>query len=358
MSLDELRKRIDGIDVQIVRLINERAEIAHKIGELKAESSDSVYKPHREEAVYEHAIKANDGPIRDESVRAVFREIMSGCIALEKALKVAYLGPPGTFTHWAARSKFGDSVNYEPSKSLEEVFAEVERGRADYGVVPVENSTEGGIRDTLARFLESPLKVCAEIVIQIHHSLMANCNLQEIKTVYSKGTVFGQTRGWLREHLPDADLADVPSTSKAAELASHQDHAAAIGHKQLTAAYGLELLFENIEDTPDNVTRFFVIGNHMSGPTGDDKTAVLCSVRDKVGALHSLLTPFKEFGINMTKIESFPARGLKWQYYFFIDFIGHPENEDVQQAMEAMKQECTEFIVLGAFPQQADGETD
>jgi len=216
--------------------------------------------------------------------------------------------------------------------------------------VPVENSTEGGIRETLARFLDSPLKVCAEIVFEIHHSLLANCKLAEIARVYSKGTVFGQTRRWLREHLPGAELIDVASTSRAAELAASEEGAAAIGHAQLAAVHGLKLLFENIEDTAHNVTRFFVLGDHVSGPTGDDKTALLCSVKDKVGALHDLLAAFKGHGINMTKIESFPSPSAAWQYYFFIDFVGHPEEERTRDAMEAMREECESFRVLGAFP--------
>jgi len=350
MGLEELRKRIDELDRKLVELINERARIAHQIGELKAESRDSVYKPQREQAVYRNAAGANEGPLSDESVRAVFREIMSGCIALEKPLKIAYLGPVGTFSHWAARSKFGDSVTYEPTNSLGEVFEEVERGRADYGVVPVENSTEGGIRETLARFVESPLKACAEIVFEIHHSLLANCKLDEIGKVYSKGTVFGQTRHWLRERLPRAELIEVGSTSHAAEQAAAEKGAAAIGHVGLSAVYELRVLFENIEDTAHNVTRFFVLGTHMSGPTGEDKTALLCSVKDRVGALHDLLAAFRDHGINMTKIESFPSPSAAWQYYFFIDFAGHPDDETVRGALGAMREQCEEFRILGAFP--------
>jgi len=350
MNLDELRRRIDELDEQIVRLINERARIARQIGQLKARGGESVYRPQREQAVYANAIRANKGPLSNEAFRAIFREIMSGCIAMEKPLKIAYLGPPGTFTHWAARSKFGESVAYVPVGSLAEVFEEVERRRADYGVVPVENSTEGGIRETLARFLSTPLKVCAEILYEVHHALLANCALDEVRKVYSKGTVFGQTRRWLRERLPGAELVEVASTSRAAELAACEPAAAAIGHAELAPAHGLSVLFENIEDCPHNVTRFFVLGHHMSRPTGDDKTALLCSVRDKVGALHDLLGAFKEHGINMTKIESFPSPTVAWQYYFFIDFLGHPEQDSARAALEQMQKECVEFRILGAFP--------
>jgi chorismate mutase/prephenate dehydratase len=354
MSLDELRKRIDEIDGRIVRLINERAKLVHQIGQLKAETNESVYKPQREQAVYDNAVRVNEGPLSGEAVKGIFREIMSGCMALEKPLKIAYLGPPGTFTHWAARSKFGDSVTHEPVNTLDEVFQEVERRRADYGVVPVENSTEGGIRETLARFLDSPLKVCAEIVYEIHLSLLANCPLEEIRKVYSKGTVFGQTRRWIRSRLPGAELVEVGSTSRAAELAAAEAGAAAIGHAELAVTYGLDVLFDHIEDCVHNVTRFFVLGDHISDPTGDDKTAILCSVKDKVGALHDLLVTFKVYGINMTRIESFPSPTTAWRYYFFIDFLGHPADEKVRLALEEMRKECEEFRILGAFPRCRD----
>ena len=350
MSLEELRKQVDELDARIVQLINQRAKIVRQIGRLKAGGNESVYTPHREQAVYANVTGANAGPVSDEAMRAVFREIMSGCIALEKPLKIAYLGPPGTFTHWAARSKFGDSVQYVPAASLEEIFEEVERKRADYGVVPIENSTEGGIRETLARFIDSPLQVCAEIVLEIHHSLLANCVLDEVRKVYSKGTVFGQVRRWLRTHLPRAETVEVSSTSRAAELAAGEPGAAAIGHAELAAAYGLNVLFDHIEDYAHNVTRFFVLGDHVSDATGDDKTAILCSVKDKVGALHDLLAAFKDHGINMTKIESFPSPTTAWQYYFFIDLQGHPDDDGTRKALDAMRQECESFKILGAFP--------
>lgn len=354
MSLDDLRKQIDDIDVQIVELINERAKVAHKIGNVKNEDGDSIYKPHREQAVLDHAKEASCGPLPDESIQAVFREIMSACIALEKPIKVAYLGPKGTFTHWAARSQFGDSIIYESASSLADVFEEVERSRADYGVVPVENSTEGAIRETLALLLDSSLKICAEIVFEINHALMANCDLDEINTLYSKETVFGQTRQWLRKHLPDARQVDVASTGRAAELAGQEDNAAAIGHAGLAGAYGLDVLFDRIQDRANNETRFFVLGEHMSDATGDDKTAILCSVKDHVGALHDMLHPFKEHRINMTKIESFPSQGGGWKYHFFIDFLGHPEEQETRVALEQMGEHCDRVKILGAFPRRAE----
>ncbi len=350
MGLDELRKTIDELDAEIVRLINERARVARQVGELKSESHSDVYVPSRERAVYDHVAELNQGPLSDDVMMAVYREIISGCLTLEKPVTVAYLGPEGTFTHGAARQNFGDSVHYLPAATIDEVFGEVEKRRADYGVVPVENSTGGGIHETLTRFLSSPLKVCAEIAYEIHHALMARCDPEAVERVYSRGQVFAQTRRWLQTHMPDCELHEVASTSVAARMAAEEEGAAAIGSASLAAVHGLNVLFEHIEDYSHNMTRFFVLGKHASQPTGDDKTALLCSVRDKVGALHDLLAPFKEHGINMTKIESFPSPEAAWQYYFFIDFLGHPEDAKTRRALEQMQEECVSFKVLGAFP--------
>ena len=354
MCLEKLRESIDKLDESLVKLINERALIVRQIGRLKAEGSTNVYAPAREKAVYDHAASANKGPISDKALTAVFREIMSGCIALEKPLRIAYLGPEGTFTHWAALSKFGDCVAYVPCGSMDEVFTEAERKRVDYGVVPVENSSEGGIRETLSRFLESAVRVCAEITLDIHHALLAKGPIGEITKVYSKGTVFAQTRGWLKSNLPGVDLVDVASTGRGAELAAREPGAAAIGHASLAAAYGLNVLADNIEDLAHNVTRFFVLGDHTSEPTGNDKTTILCSVKDKPGALYDLLKPFKDRDVNMTFIESFPSPRVAWQYYFFIDLTGHPEDEGTRLALEKMRQECETFRVLGAYPRCAE----
>lgn len=350
MELDDLRKRVDELDAQIVRLINERARIAREIGKLKARGNVAVYVPARAEAIYNNIEALNEGPLPDECLKAVYREIMSGCLALEKPIKVAYLGPEGTFTHRAARTNFGDSVQYTPAAAIDEVFSEVERGRAGYGVVPVENSTGGGIHETLTRFLDSPLKVCAEIILDIHHALMARCPAPEVKRIYSRGQVFGQARRWLQTHMPGVELIEVSSTSAAARKAADEEGVAAIANASLAPIHGLEVLADHIEDYSHNVTRFFVLATHTSQPTGDDKTAVLCSVKDKVGTLHDLLGPFKEHGINMTKIESFPSPTAAWQYYFFIDFLGHPEQEEIRLALEEMQAECLSFKVLGAFP--------
>ncbi len=350
MDLDELRKKIDELDGRIVRLINERADVARQIGRLKAGKDGRVYIPSRHEEVLRRVAELSEGPLPADCLQAVYREIMSGCLALEKPVKVAYLGPEGTFTHSAARANFGESVHYVAASTIDGVFGEVERGRAEYGVVPVENSTGGGIHETLTRFLDSPLKVCAEIVHDIHHALMAACAPEQIERIYSRGQVFGQTRRWLQTHMPGQELVEVQSTSTAAAEAAQDPAGAAIGNASLASAHGLDVLFEHIEDYSHNVTRFFVLADHSSEPSGDDKTALLCSVRDKVGALHDLLTPFKEYAINMTKIESFPSPTAAWQYYFFIDFLGHPEEENTHLALEQMRAECLSFKVLGAFP--------
>ncbi len=350
MELPELRKNVDELDARIVRLINERARLACEIGKLKEQGNEALYVPARQQAVYKNISAFNEGPLPDSCLTAVYREIMSGCLGLEKPLKVAYLGPEGTFTHAASRANFGDSVQYAPVATMDEVFDEVERGRVDYGVVPVENSTGGGIHETLTRFLDSPLKVCAEIVVEIHHALMAKCPPEEVRKVYSRAEVLGQTRRWLQEHMPGVEVQDTSSTSIAAERAVAEPGAAAIGNASLAQIHGLRVLHDRIEDYAHNVTRFFVLGTHMSHPTGDDKTAVLCSARDKVGALHDLLAPIKEHGINMTKIESFPSPSAPWQYYFFIDFLGHPEQEEIRKALDEMEAECLSFKVLGAFP--------
>jgi len=355
-ELDELRRKLDSIDVELVRLLGERAAVALRIGKLKERSGAPVYAPARHEEVYRHVASLNRGPLPEAALRAIYREIMSACLALERELSVVYLGPEGTFSHDAALSHFGRSVRFVPAPTIDDVFGEVERGRADYGVVPVENSTGGGIHETLTRFLDSPLKVCAEIVLQIHHALMARCSLEELERVYSRAEVFGQTRRWLQRHLPSVELLPVSSTSAAAERAAAEERAGAVGNAGLAPVHGLKVLFDRIEDYSHNVTRFFVLGTQTGRPSGDDKTAVLCSVKDKVGALHDLLAPFKKHRINMTKIESFPSPTEAWQYYFFIDFLGHPDQERTARALREMEAECTSFKVLGAFPRCA-GQT-
>lgn len=349
-QLEELRSKIDDLDHRIVELLNARAKVVIEIGKIKHANNEPIYVPSREKVVLKRVCDYNAGPLANACIEAVYRELISGSRALEKPLAVCFLGPKGTFSEAAAISKFGKSAEYVPAGTLSDIFDIVERGQADYGVVPVENSTQGGITETLGRFLDTPLKVCGEIVVRVRLSLLGRCKLSEVKRVYSKGVALGQCRQWLQKNLPHAELIETASTSLAAEHAVKEDGAAAVGRAELVTEYPIKNIRESIEDFPNNFTRFFVIGNHISDPTGCDKTALLCSVKDKSGALHDLLTPFKQNAINITKIESFPSPKAAFQYFFFIDFEGHVQDEKVSQALAEAEKECGQFRVLGAFP--------
>jgi chorismate mutase/prephenate dehydratase len=349
-GLSELRQEIDAMDAEIVKLINQRARIAMEIGAVKHASGAPIYSPAREKQVARRVREANKGPLPDECIEAVYREIISGCLALEKPVTVCYLGPKGTFSELAALKRFGHSAEYVMAGTLGEIFENVERGRSEYGVVPVENSTEGGIHETLGCFLTSRLKVCAEITLAVRLCLLGRCAVKDVKRVYSKGAALGQCREWLATNLAEAELREASSTAKAAEHAQVEEGSAAVGRSELAGEYGLQVLAESIEDYPHNYTRFFVISTHTSRPSGEDKTSILCSVKDKVGALHDLLRPFKEAGINITRIESFPSPTTAFQYYFFIDFEGHLEDAKVAALLEEVRAECATLRILGAFP--------
>ncbi len=350
MILTKLRKKIDTLDEKILALLNERASITVEIGKNKIKNSKSPYVPNREKEIYDHVLNANKGPLPNFIVSAIYREIMSGSLALEKSIKVAYLGPPATFTHLAALKKFGASLNYYPCNSITEIFTEVERGRAEYGVVPIENSIEGAINHTLDMFIESDLIICSEISLEISHNLMARCPMNRVKKVYSKFEVFGQCRMWLESNLPKAELIDVSSTTKAAEIATKERNSAAIASTLASACYGLKILAESIEDSAHNITRFLVIGKVQSAPTKKDKTSIMFSIKDKVGALHDMLIPFKRNGINLTKIESRPSKKKAWEYYFFVDLQGHAENPKVKKALAQLKSQSAIFKILGSYP--------
>jgi len=350
MTLSELRAKIDELDKKIVGLLNERARLVQEIGKVKAREGKPVYAPNREQEVYNKVAANNPGPLSNDCLRAVYRELMSGSFALEKPLKVAYLGPEGTFTHVAARERFGSGVTYVPAKGIDAVFSDVATGRADYGVVPIENSTEGGINDTLEMFIESDLRVCAEIILRIRHTLLANCRLEDVRRVCSKSQALGQCRRWLGEHLPNAELKEVASTSEAARMATCEPGTAAIAYAGAADLYGLKILAQSIEDSPNNFTRFFVLSKTFGDHSGHDKTSIMCSIKDEVGALYGILLPFKHHGINLTKIESFPSKQKPWTYWFFIDFEGHCADKPVTQALEEVKTKCSEMKVLGSFP--------
>ncbi|HEV8607786.1 MAG TPA: prephenate dehydratase [Tepidisphaeraceae bacterium] len=353
-SLEDLRRQIDALDDQIVPLLNARARIVVEIGKLKQQSGVPIYAPDREKAVLEKVRNLNKGPLSDRCLEAVYRELMSGSFALEKPLRIGFLGPEGTFSHAAAVRKFGSSVEYVPMAEIVSVFEEVVRGHIDYGLVPVENSIGGGVIDTLDAFLHSSAKICAEVLITIHHNLLAKEPWEQIKTIYSKPEVFSQCRNWLAATAKGRDIQPAPSTSKAAEIASEQPGVAAIGSTIAGEKYGLHVLFENIEDNPDNVTRFFVIGREPARRSGQDKTAIMFTTAHKPGALAEVLDVFKENGINLTDIEKRPSKKVNWEYYFFIDAQGHSDDPAMKTAIDAAKQHCLQLTVLGSYPRATE----
>jgi chorismate mutase/prephenate dehydratase len=354
MSLEDLRKRIDKIDHQLVQLINERAQIVIEIGKLKNKIDKPIYAPEREKEVLAKVTQANKGPLPNKCLVAIWRELMSGSFMLEKPLRIGYLGPGGSFSHTAAMLKFGQSVEYEPLADIKSIFDEVSKGHCDLGVVPVENTTGGGVIETLDAFIDSNVKVCAEVLMAIHHNLLANCPLPEIEKIYSKPEVFAQCRNWLSATFKDAQTIPVASTAKAAQMAAAEPGASAIGSKIAAELYGLKIVCENIEDTANNITRFFVVASEDSRPTGEDKTAILFSTAHKAGALADVLDIFKQYNINLTNIESRPSKKRQWEYYFFMDFIGHRMDEQVQKALEEARKHCLQLSILGSFPRATE----
>ena len=353
MSLDELRKQIDEIDAKLVALMNERARCAVRIGQLKRDAGrESVYSPEREREILERIVAASDGPLPDAALIAIWKELMSGSLSLEKPLKVAYLGPEGSFSHLAALEKFGRSVQLVAVRDIAAVFDQVARATADYGIVPVENTTGGAIRDTMECFLDvpGPVKVCAEMALPVHQNLLSRSAIEKVKKVYSKPQVFDQCRGWLARNLAQADLVAVGSTAEAALLASRVDGTAAIASSMAAELYGLNVLNPAIEDNPQNQTRFLVLGRESAEPTGRDKTCLLFSVPDRAGALVEILDVFRLHDINMTKIESHPSPTKSWEYYFFVDIEGHAKDEGVAKALGEARSHARMLEVLGSFP--------
>mgnify|MGYP006300026199 CR=1 FL=1 len=355
MTLDELRDRIDTLDGEILERLNERARCAQGIGQLKQNSDAPFYVPEREKAVFDKLAARNAGPLSNEAVHAIYREIISAVRALEKPISVAFLGPRDTFSHMAAMRVFGASADYHPLPSFTDIFTEVERARIDYGVVPVESSTGGAVSDALDLFILSNLKIVNEVMIHIRQNLLANCPIEEIERVYSKDNALLQCRNWLRANLPHAQLLEAPSTSEAASLATKENGAAAIASRLAAQTYNLNMVAEGIEDLPHNFTRFFVVGRQMVKKTGDDKTSVIIAARDKPGALHRLLVPFAEHGINLTRIESRPSQQRAWEYVFFIDMLGHVDDAPIKAALNDIGDEAKTLKVLGSFP-RADVE--
>jgi chorismate mutase/prephenate dehydratase len=353
-DLEALRKQIDAVDEQLVQLLNDRAKVVIEIGKVKQKDNTPIYMPDREKAVLEKVARLNKGPLPDSCLRAVYRELMSGSFALERPLRIGFLGPLGTFSHQASILKFGSSVDYVPLADINSVFQEVVRGHIDYGLVPVENSLHGGVIDTLDAFLESSARICAEVLVTIHHQLLASEPWDKITRICSKPEVFAQCRKFLEATAKGRDVQPVASTSKAAELASQEPGTAAIASSIAGTMYGLNTLFERIEDNPDNTTRFWVVSREAAKKTGDDKTALLFTTSHKPGALAEVLDVFKTAGINLTDIEKRPSRKVNWEYYFFIDTQGHADDEKMQKAIAEARQHCLQLTVLGSYPRAVE----
>ncbi len=351
VKIKKLRKAIDELDEKLVTTLNKRTELAIKIGEIKDRFKKSVYSPEREQEIYNKLKKLNKGPLNDKILAAVYREIMSGTIMLQRPMKVAYLGPEATFTHLASQKKFGAQVEYVSMQTITDVFNEVERGSSDFGVVPVENSIEGAISHTLDMFVDSDLKICSEISLSIEHNLLCNCKLRDIKKVYSKSQVFGQCRLWLETNLPGRHLMEISSTTKAAEICAREKNSAAIASSLAAQIYKVKLKVKSIEDSSHNVTRFLVIGKKEAGYTGRDKTSILFSIKDRVGALHEMLLVFKKAKINLTKIESRPSKKKAWDYYFFVDMQGHIKEPRLKKALNNLEKKCHFIKIVGSYPQ-------
>ncbi len=350
-KLSDLRKEIDKLDERIVELICKRGKVGCSIGENKKKKKQPVYSPEREREVYERVVKNNKGPFSDSMIKGIYREVMSACIALEQPITIAYMGPESTFTHQASLKKFGISVGYLECPGISDVFSEVERGNADYGVVPIENSTEGAINHTLDMFVDSSLVICSEIYFPIKHSLLfKGKSLSSVKNIYSNPYVFGQCRVWLEKNVPLAKLVDVVSTIRAAEVASKQTGSACIASELAAKKYKLNVLARSIEDSSKNVTRFLVIGKQLPGVSGADKTSIMFSVKDRPGILHDMLNSFKKYNINLTKIESRPSKKKMWKYYFFVDLDGHIGNLKVKKVLKDLEKRCYFLKILGSYP--------
>lgn len=352
-KLKEIRQRIDRIDQQLQLLIVERAEAAQEVAHIKLREDPQTefYRPEREAEVLRRVKSRDTGPLDEEEVARLFREIMSVCLALEQPLKVAFLGPEGTFTQTAALKHFGHAVHTRSMASIPDIFREVEAGACHHGVVPVENSTEGVVSHTLDTFLNSPLRICGEVTLRInHHLLSREGGMGAIRKVYSHSQSLAQCRGWLDLQLPSAERISVASNAEAARLASEEAGAAAIAGEAAAEIYRLAHLASNIEDEPGNTTRFLVIGKKDALPSGDDKTSLMFSTLNRAGGLHTMLSPFAKHGISMTRIESRPSRRGQWDYVFFVDVDGHREDENLHQALAELEQVASQFKVLGSYP--------
>lgn len=351
-DLDKLRQRIDELDQQIQSLINERASCAQQVGKVKHREQDPVfYRPEREALVLRAVRERNKGPLSDATMARLFREIMSACLALERPLRVAYLGPAGTYTQAAALKHFGDGVEFAPLATIAEVFREVEADGADYGVVPVENSTEGAINHTLDMFLRSPLSISGDVELPIHHQLLSKqSDRSKIKKIIAHQQSLAQCREWLDANTPHAERIAVSSNAEAARIAADDPHAAAIASDAVAGLYDLEVLAKNIEDDPNNTTRFLTVGKQAVARTGQDKTSLMLSAHNQSGALYRLLEPLARHGVSMTRIESRPSRLTKWDYVFFVDIEGHTSDENISAVLKELEENSVQIKVLGSYP--------
>jgi len=347
-------KQIDQIDEQLLRLLSDRAGIVQEIGKAKKTEGAAFYVPSREEKILAKLSEKNQGPLPNKSIQTIYKEIISACRSLEYPIKVAYLGPAGTFHHIACIKKFGASAEFIPLKSVEDVFASVEKQNADYGVVAIENSTAGVVGSTLDMFVNSQLKIYSETSLEIRHHLLANCSLEKIKKVYTHPQALAQCRTWLEDNLPNAILIECQSTANGAELAAKEDGVAAIGSELLADMHNLKIVAKGIQDVAGNKTRFIVLGTHYSPKSGNDKTSILLFIKNQPGALFDCIVPFKNHNVNMTTIQSRPTKQEAWRYMFYIDFVGHQEDEPVKDMLEEIEKECLYLKVLGSYPIERD----
>jgi chorismate mutase/prephenate dehydratase len=351
-----LRTKIDRVDQELVRLINDRAKLALEIGKLKNSSGISAYAPAREDEVLNRVLALSKGPLADRCVRAVFREVISGSRALEKELRVAFLGPAYSYSHLAALHRFGQSVELVPVSTIAAVFEEINRRHADFGLVPIENSTDGRVADTLDMFARMPARICGEVQLRIHHNLLGKCPRGEVEEVYSKPQALSQCRNWLAKHLPGARMIEVTSTTTAAQLAQDKLGAAAIASLQAGVHYGLDVLAADIEDNKSNITRFAVIGDETGPRTGNDKCALMFEIPHRAGALADAMNVFKRSRLNLTWIESFPIARPEGGYMFFVALEGHEDDTRVRKAIAALEKKAVRLDVLGSYANMAPVE--
>jgi chorismate mutase/prephenate dehydratase len=350
MTIPEHRQAIDKLDAQLVKLLNERTKHVLEIGAIKLKHGEEIYAPHREDQVLRRIARRNKGPITNDSLKAIYREIMSSALALEKSMHIAYLGPEATFTHQAAIQRFGSSLRYAAQKTIADVFNEVAKGRAEYGVVPVENSTEGVVTHTLDMFVDSEQKIVSQIVLPISHCLVSRYRREQIKKLFVHPQTLAQCRSWVHKNFPHAELIETSSNARSAERAAAERNSGAIAGLLAAETYRVPVLEHDIQDNSANATRFLVLGRKCPPPTGRDRTSLMLSIRDEVGALHKALAPFRRHRLNMTKIESRPSKRKVWEYYFFVDCDGHMSDRKVAKAIAGLEEQCSFVKVLGSYP--------